>query len=256
MYSTSRMCRESDLWKLRKYIRQLPSLQEVYPDFNIPKGIKHRKNWEWGFIMYVLEKAGMLEPGKNGLGFAVGTEPLPSYFASRGAKILATDLWETESAEQWYLDQNLRGNKDALNRYEICPPALFKENVDIRNVDMNSLPPDLTGFDFCWSSCAVEHVGSLELGKTFFVNQLATLKPGGISVHTVEFNVSSNTNTIEQGDTAIFRRCDMEEIVHRVEEAGGRMICAFQRGRRAGDKFVDVPPYYHTNPKYHLHLNI
>ena len=75
------------------------------------------------------------------------------------------------------------------------------------------------------------------------INQLTTLKPSGISVHTVEFNVSSNTNTIEERDTAIFRRCDMKEIVQRVKEAGGQVVSSFRKCRRREDKFVDISPY-------------
>jgi hypothetical protein len=34
----------------------------------------------------------MLQPGRTGLGFAVGAEKLPALFASRGCRITATDL--------------------------------------------------------------------------------------------------------------------------------------------------------------------
>lgn len=256
MYWESRLCREIDLLKFKKYLKQLPSLQEVYPSFGIPEGIKHRKNWEWGFIIYVLDKARMIKEGKRGLGFAVGEEPLPSYFAGRGVQILATDLWEENSSEQWFDHQNLKGNKRVLNRYALCSPEKFEKNLEIRNINMNSIPDDLKDFDFCWSSCAVEHVGSLDLGKEFFINQLNVLKSGGISVHTVEFNVSSNEDTIEMGDTAIFRKCDIENIAACVNASGGEMVCTFKNGWFAGDKFVDTPPYYHTNRHFHLHLDI
>lgn len=42
-------------------------------------------------------------------------------------------------------------------------------------------------FDFCWSSCALEHLGSIEAGFSFIRNSLATLKPGGTAVHTTEY---------------------------------------------------------------------
>jgi hypothetical protein len=41
----------------------------------------HRKLWEWCAIAEVLQRRGMLQPGRTGLGFAVGTEPLASAFA-------------------------------------------------------------------------------------------------------------------------------------------------------------------------------
>ena len=70
----------------------------------------------------------MLEQRNKGLGFAVGLEPLPSYFAPRYIKVLATDLWEIESAEKWYWNQNFRGNqKRAEYRYGLCSPRLFEK---------------------------------------------------------------------------------------------------------------------------------
>ena len=52
----------------------------------------HRKIWEFCFIAQALDERGMLARGRRGLGFAVGTEPLPAMFASRGCAIVATDL--------------------------------------------------------------------------------------------------------------------------------------------------------------------
>ena len=40
-----------------------------------PSIVLHRKFWEWAAIAQVLNERGMLGRGRNGLGFAVGTEP-------------------------------------------------------------------------------------------------------------------------------------------------------------------------------------
>src|SRR5260370_19674515 len=47
----------------------------------------HRKIWEWCFIAQALDDHGMLRPGKRGLGFAVGKEPLPAALAGCGCRI-------------------------------------------------------------------------------------------------------------------------------------------------------------------------
>jgi hypothetical protein len=52
----------------------------------------HRKFWEFAYISQCLEERGMLQPGRRGLGFGVGREPLASVFAKRGCAIVATDL--------------------------------------------------------------------------------------------------------------------------------------------------------------------
>ena len=54
---------------------------------------------------------------------------------------------------------------------------------------MNHLPDDLRGFDFTWSSCALEHLGTLAAGADFVVAQMDCLRPGGVAVHTTEFLV-------------------------------------------------------------------
>ena len=61
---------------------------------------KHRKQWEFVFIVSSLEKLGMLTPGKRGLVFAAGTEPLISYFASLGVEIVATDMDAARAVEK------------------------------------------------------------------------------------------------------------------------------------------------------------
>ena len=52
----------------------------------------HRKQWELWWITSTLTRHGMLRTGKRGLVFASGKERSPAVFASRGARITATDL--------------------------------------------------------------------------------------------------------------------------------------------------------------------
>ena len=51
----------------------------------------HRKMWEWLFIAEPLSERDMLRPGRIGLGFGVGKEPLAALFASSGCDVVATD---------------------------------------------------------------------------------------------------------------------------------------------------------------------
>lgn len=44
----------------------------------------NRKIWEWCYVAEALSERGMLLPGRRGLGFAVGQEPLVALFASAG----------------------------------------------------------------------------------------------------------------------------------------------------------------------------
>ena len=193
----------------------------------------HRKQWEWCYIAQVLALAGMNRPGRRGLGFGVGTEPIVAYLASKGSTIVATDLATSASAsKRWAATGQHAGAVDELNRNGLCPDEQFRELVTFRPVDMNHVPDDLRDFDFTWSSCALEHLGDLGAGIEFFLRQIDCLRPGGIGVHTTEYNVSSNSATVSKGHTVLYRRRDIEELareIARTRSFDGRDVRARQR---------------------------
>jgi SAM-dependent methyltransferase len=205
----------------------------------------HRKKWEFTYVCQALEERGLLQSGARGLGFGVGREPLVAYFASRGCHVLATDLGGDEArAKGWERGEQYASSLDQLNDRGLCEWDAFRERVRYRSVDMNALPDDLTGFDFCWSACAFEHLGSIEKGLDFVANSLRTLKPGGLAIHTTEFNLSSNDDTVETGHTVIFRRRDVEALADRLRAEGHHVEpLDFDRGTGVLDRYVDVPPY-------------
>lgn len=205
----------------------------------------HRKLWEYCFILQALYERDMLREGRVGLGFAVGEEPLPSLMASLGCKIVATDLDVADSrADVWAKSAQLAAGLAGLNKRQLCDESLFQERVSFRPVDMNRIPSDLTGVDFTWSSCSFEHCGSIGLGKRFLREQMKCLKPGGIAVHTTEYNLSSTEQTIDKGTTVIFRRQDIEALIRDLQ-ADGHEVEKLQLdiGGSPEDSLVDIPPY-------------
>lgn len=215
----------------------------------------HRKLWELCYICETLSQRGMLQHGKKGLGFAVGLERLPSFFASKGCEILASDLPAKDSRKSaWAATGQWAPNLEALNQYGLCQPAIFKKLVSFRPIDMNRIPEDIRGFDFTWSTCSFEHCGNLELGLRFLENQMNCLKPGGLAVHTTEFNLSSNSETISRGTTVIYRLKDIEEICLRLKDQGHIVEpIDLQTGSHKFDCHIDGPPY---SPEPHLRLDI
>jgi SAM-dependent methyltransferase len=214
----------------------------------------HRKQWEWCYIARVLEHAGMLQPGRHGLGMGVGVEPLVSLFASLGPHILATDLEPDDAAGKGWVETNQHAvGKSALNQRDICPPDVFEANVDFRFADMNAIPQDIGTFDFVWSSCAFEHLGSIKAGRDFIMNAARLLKPGGISVHTTEFNCSSNDQTLDHSDTVLFRRRDFEAMARDLMADGFEVALNFDMGDQPIDRHIDQPPYCLDN---HLKLQL
>jgi 2-polyprenyl-3-methyl-5-hydroxy-6-metoxy-1,4-benzoquinol methylase len=202
----------------------------------------HRKIWEHCFIAQALDERGMLAPGRRGLGFAVGHEPLSELFASLGCNILATDLAPDEAGNWTTTGQHAASLKD-LNIRGICDPDLFRERVTFRFVDMRHLPDDLGTYDFIWSSCSLEHLGTLKLGEEFIYESVKYLKPGGVAVHTTEYNLQSNFRTVTKGLNVIFRRRDFERIAHHLRRRGYRIELDFTRGNLPYDHIVDKYPF-------------
>lgn len=197
----------------------------------------------------------MLSRGKSGLGFAVGREPLVAYFASSGAKILASDLDVDRAATAGWVGSNEHAaSLEMLNERNICPPDVFAQTVRFQEVDMNNFSREQLGeFDFVWSSCAFEHLGSLENGLKYVENAMHCVKSGGLAVHTTEFNVGSNELTHEEGGTVIYRRRDIDELVLRLRNAGHQVKVNYNFGDQPADYNVDVPPYTHD---VHLKLHL
>lgn len=218
-----------------------------------PGGL-HRKLWEWCFIVQALFERGMLAPGKKGLGFAVGTEQLAALFASTGCEVLATDLDRASAQEAGWVDTNQHAAEFAqLNAKGLCPPDEFAERVQFRNVDMRDIPQDLRGYDFLWSSCALEHLGSLDLGIEFVEKAMACLRPGGVAVHTTELNCDSDVDTIETGGSVIYRKQDLLRLADRLRAKGHSIEpFDFDLGSTEADRHVDEPPY----TKMHLKLRL
>jgi hypothetical protein len=208
-------------------------------------GYLHRKLWEWCFITQALHERGMLHTGRKGLGFAVGREPLTSQFAGMGCHILATDLDFDSAAKEGWVDGNQHAaGIENLNDRGLCDAVRFSENVRFRSVDMRAIPADLSSFDFLWSSCSLEHLGGLDRGIDFVLDAMKCLRPGGVAVHTTEFNVDSDTDTIETGHDVIYRRCDFLRLAKLLTQNGHHVEpFDFDLGDMEADRIVDEPPY-------------
>ncbi len=211
----------------------------------------HRKLWEWAYVMATLQRAGMLAKGRHALGFGVGREPIASLLAHYGLRVTATDApFEMVRGGYWELNQQHARALEQMHVAEIVDAAAFRDRVALRPVDMNAIPDDLTGFDVCWSSCSLEHLGSLKHGLDFVEKAMRCLKAGGVAVHTTEFNLSSNEDTIEDAGTSIYRKRDIEELAGRLVREGHTVLpLNFHPGERELDAYVDGPPYQEPHLK-------
>jgi SAM-dependent methyltransferase len=215
----------------------------------------HRKNWEFAAITQALLERYAIGHGKRGIGFAVGSEPLASRFAAFGSHVLATDLEQSDASSAWAESGQHAASKQALFRPEFVNHVDFAERVTFRPMNMlrsREFPDEQ--FDFVWSACAFEHLGSIDAGLRFVQESARLLKPGGVAVHTTEYNVSSNDRTIDRGATVLFRQRDVERLETELA-LGGYTMAPFDPspGNHAFDTAPDEPPYYQSG---HQHVKL
>lgn len=208
--------------------------------------IAHRKLWEYAWILQELHASNLLVGGERGVGFGCGEEPLPSYLAARGSELLVTDLApDREESKVWREAGQHGASRDSMFDERLISRELFDSRVSHRYADMNDIPSDIRGYDFCWSVCAFEHLGSIEAGLKFVENSVATLRPGGVALHTTEFNYMSDDETVEEGGTVLFRRSDFEELAERLVARGCKIKSInFDVGDKPIDRYIDIPPYH------------
>jgi len=251
----SSVCRMQDLLDYKDWVNQMgKNLVQVFTGIGTDC-VMNRKAWEYVFITQALHERGMLEKGKKGLGFAVGKEPLPAFFAKYGCEIVATDIdSSTETAKEWINGNQHSGNSlENLYKADLCDRDTFDKNVSYKALDMNSIPNDIKGFDFCWSSCAFEHLGSIHNGKQFIYNMMKCLKSGGIAVHTTEYNLSSYRGCLDNSWSVIFGHSDFEEIRNTLIEQGHYVEdFDFRLGNYNEENYIAYKPY--DKPHFKLYL--
>jgi len=204
--------------------------------------IYHRKIWEYAYVSQALYNADMLQHGKRGIVFGCGREPLPSLFASLGCKITATDA---PPEKGWKGTTQYADSLEMLYFEKIIDKETFKNSVQLEYIDMNNIPENIDGqYDFCWSICALEHLGSLENGLAFVERSLGLLKKGGIAVHTTEYNISNEGDTISTGDSVLYQKKHIEPFIQHLCSKGYVIEEPdFSLGNDVFDCFVDMPPY-------------
>jgi hypothetical protein len=214
-------------------------------ELRYPSNYSDRKSWEYAWLMQVLSYHGMLTPGRRGLGFAVGREPITAYLAGRGVNVLATDAPQSIVGEYWVETGQYARCVSDLNHAELCTPLILEEKVRFRSVDMNAVDADLHDFDFCWSLCAIEHLGNFELLEAFIFASVETLKPGGYAVHSGElFCGPDNRPPPSSGHTIHPTVEQYTGLAQRLQSAGHWVApLNFNLGDDPIDHIIDQPPY-------------
>lgn len=214
----------------------------------------HRRQWEYCYTLQALDRAGLVGPGRRGVGFGATDTPLPAVLAAHGVAVLATQAdpararalgpaalgWPAEAAPE-------------LNSRQICPDHALQRLVTVGVIDPGATAPPGDGFDFCWSGGLCEHLGSIRAGLDFIEQAMAWIRPGGWAVHITEYNCTSDLETVQEGVTVLFRRQDIEALAQRLRGCGHEVQLTFNLGDSPVDRHVDLPPFCEDR---HLKLKI
>ena len=233
------------------YLRWLELLDE--------RNTYHRKTWEWCFIMEALDRDHVLRPGQRVLGFGVGREPIVPALAALGVTVVATDQ-PSAQAGAWSTSGQHASELDAIRRPSVCPDDRFTQLVSFEPVDMNAIPHYLHGFDGLWSSCCFEHLGSPDAGFDFVMAAMDCLRPGGVAVHTTEFDCVDHVDLAVHGSVAagdyvcFYRSRDLRRLVRRLRGAGHDVQCNYYvSSSHPSERKIDVQPYTHDP---HMRLRV
>jgi hypothetical protein len=78
----------------------------------------------------------------------------------------------------------------------------------------------------------------------FIERSLVALKPGGLAVHTMEFNIGSNDGTVETYNISALRRRDIEALASRLQAEGHEVLpINLHPGHEPEDELIDLPPF-------------
>jgi SAM-dependent methyltransferase len=145
-----------------------------------------RKWWEWDYIADCAESMGLLTPTTTALGLGVGNEPLIFHFANSCGKVVATDLYSTETAWKEARFAEARRVLDA------SPISFPRERVEVLNADMRSTGLDTGSVDLVWSCSSIEHVPTLVDLFAVFSEIHRVLKIDGHAILTTEYCITGN----------------------------------------------------------------
>lgn len=197
MSARGKLCDAAD-W----FGRQLPPL--IQSELCEPPRF-HRKQWEFAMILRALRADGLLQAGSRGLSMGGGRERLLYAVARHVERLVVTDLYGSGSDWEESRTDEPRAFIEAHMPFPVDPARIEARRMDMRQLDFAP-----HSFDFCYSSCAIEHIG----GRDDFLGHLRevhrVLKEGGTYVLTTEFHYGSET--IELPGNYLFSGAYLSEL--------------------------------------------
>jgi SAM-dependent methyltransferase len=143
----------------------------------------HRKQWEFAQIFRALQAHGFLNGRSRGLSMGGGDERLLYAVARRVGHLTVTDLYQAGSS--W---DGARTEDPDRSLKAAAPFAVDPSRFTARRMDMRALEFGASSLDFCYSSCAIEHIGEYADFLEHLREVRRVLKDDGVYVLTTEFH--------------------------------------------------------------------
>jgi len=197
-----------------------------------PKGNSGPEHWRRVYTLEVLRRYGMLQEGAVGLGFEPSPSGVPAVLAAMRTKIVAA----FPSRPGHPLDADIL--KRDLSGRAPCDKALFDANVTVRIASWRRIPEDLVNFDFLWSARANERLYSVAAATRFVEAAMHCLRPGGLAVHVMSYDLSPGGRSIPSTDRILLQQGDIERIALLLVSRG-HQVAQF---KIAADDPICAPP--------------
>lgn len=187
----------------------------------------HRKLWEHAAVLQAFFEHGVLKLGARVLGFGVGDEPLPSYFASLGMHVIASDMTGVT-------------DRDVIFQDDFLTAEAFNRQVEVSDIDFAKLnDPSLRDLDACWSCSVVGSLGAEYLAEEALIKSMDVLRPGGLAVHLMEYAFAPDTP--EERNDIFFPRSFFETLERSLIGRGHKVApVSFDLGSHPLDAYVDI----------------
>jgi len=157
-------------------------------------------------IFLALRKLGFLVADKTGLSMGGGTERVLYSIAKHIKKLYVTDLYDENTtwdcARTFDPDDLIKSN---------MPFEITEDKITALKMDMRSLDFEDNRFDFCYSSCAFEHIGGFDDFAQHLDEVHRCLKPDGVYVFTTELQLGDTT--IQDKNNYIFSPGILQQIL-------------------------------------------
>jgi SAM-dependent methyltransferase len=198
MINTSKICDAADWFD--------PEIKYVIENELKESARLHRKQWEFAMIFLTLKKMGLLKENSVGLSVGGGNERVLYSIAQYIKKLFVTDLYDDNTS--W----DCARTQDPDEFIKASKPFPVDDNkIQALKMDMRFLEFDDNSFDFCYSSCAIEHIGEQKDFIQHFNEVNRVLKDGGIYVLTTELQFGEQT--IPDPNNYIFSKKYLADLI-------------------------------------------